>query len=565
MDSGFPRNLWAAGCVCTGRMRFAANPCECPEGPRLKPFDANGAFRPTAESKLRQLAVRGVGATLLFGGLGLAIQIVATMVLARLLTPRDFGLVTMVTTFSLLLMNFGLNGFTEAIVQREELSHVLASNLFWINVGASFVLAIGFAAAGSLLARLYKDPRVAGVGQTLALTIFIAGLSVIHMALLKRAMRFSVVSAIDIVGRTASVMVSIVLAWAGWGYWALVSGAAVIPAITCLLAWTVCQWFPGLPRRAAGTGTMVLFAINTYGRFTTGYFSNNLDNFLIGWRLGAISLGFYKKAYDLFVLPSSQLSVGLTIVAVSALSRLQRNLDQYRRYFLSAIGVMAFVGMGMSADLTLVGKDLILVLLGSKWGESGRIFTLFGPGIGVMILYYTHIWIHLSIGRADRWFRWGMVDVAVTALSLLVGIHWGVGGIALAWVVAYWVITVPALWYAGKPIKLEISSVIAVTWKYVLASAMVGGTVVLIERAVPSLIAAQGSLWALSRVLMISLLFAALYLGAVIMLHGSCAPVNQVVRLVREMISRHASSNPSLSSERRTDQPNNLQAEFLDV
>jgi PST family polysaccharide transporter len=182
-----------------------------------------------------------------------------------------------------------------------------------------------------------------------------------------------------------------------------------------------------------------------------------------------------------------------------------------------------------------------------------------------MILYYTHIWIHLSIGRADRWFRWGMVDVAVTALSLLVGIHWGVGGIALAWVVAYWVITVPALWYAGKPIKLEISSVIAVTWKYVLASAMVGGTVVLIERAVPSLIAAQGSLWALSRVLMISLLFAALYLGAVIMLHGSCAPVNQVVRLVREMISRHASSNPSLSSEQRTDRPNNLQAEFLDV
>ncbi len=155
----------------------------------MKPFDAKGAFHPTAEgNKLRQLAVRGAGATLLSGGLGLAIQVVATMVLARLLTPRDFGLVTMVTTFSLLLMNFGLNGFTEAIIQREELDHALASNLFWIEVGASFVLAVAFAGSGSLLTSLYKDPRLAGVTRLLALTIFISGLSVIHMALLKRCL-----------------------------------------------------------------------------------------------------------------------------------------------------------------------------------------------------------------------------------------------------------------------------------------------------------------------------------------------------------------------------------------
>jgi O-antigen/teichoic acid export membrane protein len=529
----------------------------------LKPFDARGAFQPAAEdSKLRQLALRGVGATLLSGGFGLAIQIVATMVLARLLTPRDFGLVTMVTTFSLLLMNFGLNGFTEAIIQREEISHQLASNLFWISVGASLVLAIGFAAAGSPLARLYKDPRVAGVTQALALTIFLTGLSVIHMALLKRAMRFSVVSVIDIVGRIASVSLSIVLAWAGWEYWALVLGTVVTPAITCILAWTVCQWLPGCPRRAAGTGTMVQFAINTYGRFATGYFSNNLDNFLIGWRLGATSLGFYKKAFDLFVLPSSQLSTGMTIVAVSALSRLQRNLDQYRSYFLSALGVMAFVGMGLSVDLTLVGRDLILVLLGSKWGESGRIFTVFGPGIGVMLLYGTHIWIHLSIGRADRWFRWGLVDLVITALSLLLGIHWGAEGIALAWVVSYWVITLPALWYAGKPIQLEISRMIAVTWKYLFASATAGGAVVLIARGIPSLIAAQGSLWAFFRALMISALFGALYLGAVIALHGSCAPLKQVARLLREMISRRTPSDSSPPSESTADRAEGLQPDF---
>jgi PST family polysaccharide transporter len=512
----------------------------------LRPFDASGAFHPTAKGgELRNLAVRGVGATVLSGGFGLAIQIISTMVLARLLTPRDFGLVTMVTTFSFLFMNVGLNGFTEAIIQRDEINSTLASNIFWINVGASFVLTIGFAAMGSLLARLYKDPRIIGVTQALAFTIIITGLSVVHLALLKRAMRFSVASGIDIFGRIASVGVSIVLARAGWGYWALVAGFLAIQSTTCILAWFACRWIPSLPRRAANTGAMTGFAIHTYGRFTTGYFANNLDNFLVGWRLGATPLGFYKKAFDLFVLPSNQLSMNLTLVAVSALSRFQKDLVQYRRYLLSALGVMAFVGMGIGADLTIVGKDLILVLLGPKWGESGRIFTLFGPGIGPMFLYCTHIWIHLSAGRADRWFRWGFVDLAVTALFLCVGLHWGTPGVALAWVATYWIITLPALWYAGSPIGLRISQVVGVLWKYVVASAVAGGLAVMMLKAVPSLTAAGGSLWALARVGIVSLVFTAIYLAVVVGLHSSLAPIHQLLGLMREMISRRKSPNPS--------------------
>src|SRR5215470_12215361 len=131
----------------------------------MKPFDASGAFKPSIPEsghELKKVAVRSAGVTLLTGGMGLVIQVVATTVLARLLTPSDFGLVTMVTTFSLLFMNFGLNGITEAVIQREEINHTLASNMFWINAGGSFVLSVVFAAGGSLLARLYGDPRIAG-------------------------------------------------------------------------------------------------------------------------------------------------------------------------------------------------------------------------------------------------------------------------------------------------------------------------------------------------------------------------------------------------------------------
>src|SRR5207302_5673454 len=149
-------------------------------------------------AELRRVAVQGASVTVFSQAALFAIQMIATVVLARLLTPADFVLVTMVTIFSLLLMNFGLNGFTEAVLQREEVDHTLASNLFWINVGLSLLLTIGFAAAGPLLGRFYGDPRVAAVAVAVAVTIFFTGLSVLHLALLKRAMRFSGVSANDI-------------------------------------------------------------------------------------------------------------------------------------------------------------------------------------------------------------------------------------------------------------------------------------------------------------------------------------------------------------------------------
>jgi PST family polysaccharide transporter len=499
----------------------------------VKPADA---FQPPEAQGLRRRAVRGAGVTVLSQSLGFAVQMIATVVLARLLAPDDFGLVAMVTTFSLLLMNCGFNGFTEAVIQRDTVDHVLLTNVFWINAGVGLVLTIGFAAAGPLLARFYGDPRVARVAVALSVTILFTTLSVQHLALLKRSMRFSVVSANEIVARTASVIVSIVLAWAGWGYWALVAGTVSIPLSTAVGAWIMCPWIPGLPRRGADTGKMIRFAVNTYGRFAANYCTWNLDNLLVGWRFGPQSLGFYKKAYDLFVLPANQLCHPLTVVAVSALSRVTGDAAQYRRYFLRALSTMAFIGMGLGASLTLIGKDLILVLLGPGWETSGRIFTFFGPGIGIMLLYNTHGWVHLSIGRADRWLRWGIVELTVTGLCFLVGLSWGPVGIALAWVVSYWILTIPGLWYAGKPINLQVGPMIGVVWRYVLASALGAIASTLVVREFPSVLAASGVTGALARIAVNTSLFGVFYLAAVILLHKGCEPLWRIAELLREMV-----------------------------
>ena len=513
----------------------------------MKPFDASGEFQFTPD-QVPRLAVRGAGATVLSSAVGLAIQVISTMILARLLVPEDFGVVTIVTTFSILLGNFGLNGFTEAILQADKIGHSLASNLFWINAGTGLILTIGFAASGSLLGRLYGDVRVTQVAVSMSVTIFVTSLSVQHLALLKRAMRFSVVSANDVFARVVSVTVSIILGWAGCGYWALVVGSIVLSLITSLGAWSLCRWVPGLPRRVAGTGSMVRFAMNTYGRFSVNYFSRNLDNLLVGWRFGASSLGFYKKAYDLFALSVSQSTAPLTNVAVSALSRFRGEPNKYRQHLLSALSILTFVSMGLAADLTLVGKDLIRFLLGPGWDPAGRIFTFFGPGIGIMVLYHTHGWIHLSLGRADRWFRWGIIELTVTGLLFLLFLPWGALGIAAAWTASFWILTFPALWYAGRPIKFGIGPVFGAVWKYIAASLLAGCASALITLKIPALVAQPGSIGAAIRMLAVSALFGILYLGVVILLHRGWAPLGQFVSLFRGMVSLGRSAIPSIAA-----------------
>ncbi|HZT70124.1 MAG TPA: lipopolysaccharide biosynthesis protein [Terriglobia bacterium] len=504
----------------------------------MRPFNAEGKFHPVTkgERQLRCLAVRGAGAAVSAQGLSLGIQMIATVVLARLLTPSDFGVVTMVTTVSLLIMNFGLNGFTEAVVQIEEITHTLASNLFWINVGASLLLTIGFASAGSLLSWFYRDPRVASVTIGVSLTILVTGVSVLHLALLKRAMEFPGIAANDVLARAASVVTSITLALLGCGYWALVAGVVALPLSTAVGSWVLCRWTPSLPRRVPGTAKLVRYAINVYGHFAANYFARNTDNVLVGWRFGARSLGFYKKAYDLFALSSSQLVSPITGVAVSALSRLKNDTLQYRRYLLRALALLAFVALGVGANLSLVGKDLIRVILGPGWEESGRIFVFFGPGIGVMLLYYTHGWIHLSIGTPDRWFRWGIIELLVTGTLFLVGLPWGGVGIAMAWTVSFWILMLPAFWYAGKPIGFGVGPVVGVIWRYIVAAILATSASLMVLFHAHPYGPGTGMGEALARMVTVSVLFWTFYLVAVVALYRSIDPIYYVLKLLPDML-----------------------------
>lgn len=425
-------------------------------------------------SGIKTRALRGAGATVFSQVSVYGIQMIGTIILARLLAPSDFGLVAMVYAFSFLFQNFGLSGFTEATVQSDEIDHKKISTLFWIHMALSIAVIISFMALAPVFSWFYKEPRLVSITIVIAISFIFPAMYTQHHALLTRNMRFYRITANEIVATIAGTGVAIVMAWQGGGYWALVARRVVPLVAIAVGAWILCRWVPGLPARRTGVRPMMKFGINTYGYFAANYFSRNLDKVLIGWRYGAQPLGLYERAYYLFVMPVSQLSHPLTNVAVAALSRLRDDTEKYRSYYLKALSMLAFIGMPLSAVLTLTGRDLLLLLLGSQWNESGVIFTVFGPAIGITIIYGTHGWLHLSLGRADRWMRWGIIELIVSALAFAVGLPFGAIGVAIAYTASFYVLAGPGLWYAARLAHIKLSSILSVAWRY-FVSALIAG------------------------------------------------------------------------------------------
>jgi len=254
---------------------------------------------------------------------------------------------------------------------------------------------------------------------------------------------------------------------------------------------------------------------------------------------GPQSLGFYKKAYDLFFLPVSQLSTPLYAVAVPTLSRLTGDPDPVppvrscgfcRRSLLS--------GWAWRRD-DVVGNDLILLLLGPAWKPSGTIFTFFGPALASCSSTSPTGWIHLSLGRADRWFGWGVAEFIATAWLFGFGLRWGPIGIAGAWCCRSGCSRFPAVCYAGQPAHLSRGGDrrrrLEVQRSHRRSPAARQRSS---SRAYRSSPLGSAPIETVRRIAEISTLFGTLYLLAVILLHGGTAPLSQIAGLVRDVAGR---------------------------
>jgi PST family polysaccharide transporter len=162
-----------------------------------------------------------------------------------------------------------------------------------------------------------------------------------------------------------------------------------------------------------------------------------------------------------------------------------------------------------------------------------------------MLLSSTVGWIHLSIGKPGRWLRWTLVESTATALLFVLALPWGVAGIAVAWSVSYWILLIPAFWYAGRPIDFGVSSLITAVWRYAAASLVAGLVTAAITRGTLISTSPDGAGTALEAIVIISSLFVMFYLGMVILFHWGLAPLRQLAGLLRELAPSRKALRPA--------------------
>ena len=373
------------------------------------------------------------------------------MILARLLTPKDFGLFAMVTTVMSFLRVFKDAGLSTATVQREGITYAQVSNLFWINVAMSGAISLLMAAGSPAIAWFYREPRLVGITLILSSTFLLSGLTVQHTALLNRQMRFKAMAVIQVGSMLVGTAVGVVMAWTNYGYWALVWGNFATVAASVVLTWIAIPWRPQAPIGGSGTRSLIGFGANlTTGGFLYS-FARGADALLIGRFCGPDSVGLYTRAGALLNRPIEQFLSPLQSVFVPALSRIQMQPERYRRTFLRLYEAMALVSCLSTGLLFALARPLTLVVLGAKWEQAAVIFAGLTIAAFYMPLGAAATWLFISQGRGRDWLFSSSLGSTITVVSFVAGLPFGPVGVAIAYSTIGLFIGMPLLYYfAGR-------------------------------------------------------------------------------------------------------------------
>ena len=423
-----------------------------PAGLPPAPVTADHYFSTTHLAKdLKGRTISSGLVTAVAQGLQFALTLGSTMVLARLLTPRDFGLVAMVWTVMGVLRVFKEAGLSTATVQREGITHAQVSNLFWINVAVSGLISLLVAAAAPAIAWFYREPRLTGITIALSTTFFLAGSAVQHQALLSRQMRFKAIALIQVGSALAGVLVGVGMAWLHYGYWSLVGLNLTTGLVALGLTALASRWRPQFFTRSSGTRPMLYFGANlTAGAFFYSI-ARGLDGLLIGRFYGAVSVGLYSRALAMLARPLEQVMCPIESVLIPMFSRLQCQPERYQSVFLHVYEAIVLASCLFTGMFFALAQPLTLVLLGPKWGEVAVIFAGFTFAALQYSIAASTTWLFASQGRGRDSFLASFICSLIVAVSVVAGLPFGPAGVAISYSAASIAVQLPVLfWLAGR-------------------------------------------------------------------------------------------------------------------
>ncbi len=430
---------------------------------------------------LQTRTIRGIGWSATFQVVRLLMQVLISAILARLLTPGDFGLIAMVTVFSSFVAIFAGFGLTSAIIQKKEVSDEELSSTFWINVGLGALLTIVLAASAPLIAAFYSEPRLTPLIVFMSTVFVISSFGTLQSALLTKSMNFKALALIGTCAVGISGFLSIYLAFSGYGVWSLAWNTVLAAFLAVVFTWMYSRWIPHFSLRLVGVKKLWGFGANLTGFSFVNYFARNMDNLLIGRFLGAAPLGFYNLAYNLLLFPLTNISDVIGNVMFPALSIIQHDKQRVRDAYITANRYIAALSFPLMTLILIVAPQLIRVVYGPKWTSAIVLvqilsITSIAQSIGINLG-----WIFLSQGRTDVLFKLAIITSSLAAISFAVGLRWGVEGVAIAYTIEQYLQAGPVYAIAFRLIDLKMRHFFARLRSIIIATLIVGMTAFVIR------------------------------------------------------------------------------------
>jgi O-antigen/teichoic acid export membrane protein len=381
---------------------------------------------------LRQRALHGGAVTLSNQVLKFLLQTGSTIVMARLLTPSDFGVVAMVSSL-LGFVNMLSFGLSTATVQKQSISHEELSSLFWINLLAGLFFAVILFICAPLIATFYHQPEAKYIAIAFGAMSLLSSLGSQHAALLQRQMRFGAIAARDLSAMLVGIAAGVIAALYGCHFWALIIMQAAENLSGTIFLWWKSGWCPGPPSRTVGLGKILKFGGTlTIANFLS-YANNHLDNILLGKFFGVAAVGFYSKAQGLLNKPLEQVLPPIMRVATPMFSRLVEDPLRFRKAAIELTEIVCFGGCLIMMVAISTADWIVFLLLGSQWSETAPVFQL----LAIFGLLEPIAWllgtILVAFGKPEAMVKWRAITIIVVLFSFIVGLPWGIIGIAMGY------------------------------------------------------------------------------------------------------------------------------------
>lgn len=391
----------------------------------------------------------------------LILQFIVSVILARLLTPKDFGLIGMIVVFTGFAALFSEMGFGAALIQRKVIEERHLSSIFWLNITVGLILTCIFLAAAPLISSFFSEPRLRILTMLISVNFFLSSLKVVQFSILSRSMDFRKLAVIETTTMATAGGFAIALALIGYGVWSLACQMIITTIIGVVLFWFLTDWRPRFQFDKNAVKGLLGFSGNLLGFSVFNYWARNIDNLLVGKFISSAGLGIYSKAYGLMLMPLIQISSTLGRVMFPSLSKSQDDKELTKRIYLKTIGAIALVTMPMMTGLFVVADSFVLALLGPKWEDVIPVLRILCL-VGITQSIVTTVgWIYSSQGRTDLMLRWGMVAGTIGIIGFIIGIWIGsIIAVAYCYAIANVLLLYHNFAIPGKLINMTFSEVL---------------------------------------------------------------------------------------------------------